>query len=158
MDDPRHQGVPRYWEGRNWNRTKPPLHVVRIMGGEQNVATARIQAIDSGVDDEVLFMRKGTQGGQGDIQLIQGNANGSAVFSVSGTGRTTTKFLEITGGSDLAELFEVANPASGPQAGMVTSIYPENPGQLRLATEPYDPRSGKRGRSAAVAFGALGYG
>ncbi|RIK80861.1 hypothetical protein DCC62_03010 [candidate division KSB1 bacterium] len=45
--------------------------------------------------------------------------------------------LEITGGSDLAEPFEIAGkePVS---PGMVVSIAPEHPGQLRLASEAYD--------------------
>lgn len=45
--------------------------------------------------------------------------------------------LEITGGSDLAEPFEIAGkePVS---PGMVVSIDSEHPGQLRLANEAYD--------------------
>jgi len=52
-------------------------------------------------------------------------------------GTTTTYTLEVTGGSDLSEAFDV--DAEGPiEPGMVVSIDPERPGGLRLAREEYD--------------------
>jgi hypothetical protein len=52
-------------------------------------------------------------------------------------GTTRTSALEITGGSDLAEPFEItANEAVTP--GMVVTIDPANPGRLRLADTAYD--------------------
>jgi hypothetical protein len=56
-------------------------------------------------------------------------------------GRTRTGELEITGGSDLAEPFEVnAEPSVTVAPGMVVAIDPNAPGQLRLATAAYDRR------------------
>lgn len=52
-------------------------------------------------------------------------------------GTTRTEVLEITGGSDLAEGFRIASPVPL-TPGMVVSIDPDRPGQLRLAGEPYD--------------------
>src|SRR5262249_34119700 len=53
--------------------------------------------------------------------------------------------LQITGGADFAENFEVnleeANKDAGPakiQAGMVVSIDPDNPGKLQLSAQAYD--------------------
>lgn len=52
-------------------------------------------------------------------------------------GRVLVEVLEITGGSDLAEPFNVA--ALEPIApGTLVSIDPVRPGQLRVASKPYD--------------------
>ena len=51
------------------------------------------------------------------------------------------RVLEIVGGADLAEPFAVAEPPKDSheiEAGMVVVIDPDNPGQLKLAAEPYD--------------------
>ncbi|NOX60688.1 MAG: hypothetical protein GXP42_01870 [Chloroflexi bacterium] len=52
-------------------------------------------------------------------------------------GRTRTDVLEIDGGLDLAEPFEIRDPESI-QPGMALSIDPDHPGQLRLADRAYD--------------------
>ncbi len=52
-------------------------------------------------------------------------------------GKTTTKVLEITGGADLAEPFEIAD-ASAIQPGTVVAIDPANAGQLKVAASAYD--------------------
>ncbi len=64
-----------------------------------------------------------------------GTENPGQKLDVNGT--TRTKVIEITGGSDVAEPFEIAEDAS---PGMVVSIHPENPGQLRLSRDAYDRR------------------
>lgn len=61
-----------------------------------------------------------------------------ADYGGSGEGRVITDVLEITGGSDLSEQFEVAVADRAPEPGMVVVIDPDQPGQLRLATTPYD--------------------
>jgi hypothetical protein len=53
-------------------------------------------------------------------------------------GTTTTKVLKITGGSDLAEPFDI-NSREAVEPGMVVAIDPENPGKLRIADKAYDP-------------------
>ena len=73
-----------------------------------------------------------------------GTTNPQGMLDVKG--KTTTKVLEITGGSDLSEQFDVAanysyGTDSSPdqiQPGMVVSIDPENPGQLVVASQAYD--------------------
>jgi hypothetical protein len=53
------------------------------------------------------------------------------------TGLTSTKTLQITGGSDLAEHFEVAEEV---QPGMVVAIDPQNAGKVMLARGAYNRR------------------
>ena len=64
-----------------------------------------------------------------------GITNPQAKLDVNGT--TRTKVLQITGGSDLAEPFEIIS-TSEPEPGMVVSINPNEPGKLSIASEPYD--------------------
>jgi hypothetical protein len=58
---------------------------------------------------------------------------------VSGDGRVITEELEITGGSDLSELFDVsAGVGEAVAPGMVVSIDPANPGRLSVSGTAYD--------------------
>src|SRR5262249_28040798 len=50
----------------------------------------------------------------------------------------TTSVLQITGGSDLSEQFDVEAPGGKPQPGMVVCIDPEKPGQLVVSAKAYD--------------------
>lgn len=69
----------------------------------------------------------------GDVGI--GDNTPTAKLDVNGT--TKTKVLEITGGSDLAESFEI-NSIAKPLPGMLVSIDPDNPGELTLSTSEYD--------------------
>jgi hypothetical protein len=59
------------------------------------------------------------------------------VFEVSNDGSTTVQVLHITGGSDLAEQFDISDEAA---PGMVVEIDPDNPGKLRIARGAYNRR------------------
>ena len=71
--------------------------------------------------------------------MFVGVGSGDPVFQVSNDGTTTTCVLEITGGSDLAEPFEIG-PADIAGPGAVVCIDPENPGELEVSRTPYDRR------------------
>jgi hypothetical protein len=74
-----------------------------------------------------------------------GTATPQAKLDVAG--QTRTHSLQITGGADFAENFDV-NVAETTEeaittkveAGMVVSIDPTNPGKLQLSTQSYDPQ------------------
>ncbi|MCP4996911.1 MAG: hypothetical protein GY934_24510 [Gammaproteobacteria bacterium] len=53
-------------------------------------------------------------------------------------GRIITDELQITGGSDLSEQFDIWNKEIEIKPGMVVSIDPENPGQLQVSDTAYD--------------------
>jgi hypothetical protein len=90
--------------------------------------------------------------GEGRLRGVHGQASGTSgvnygVYGYSASpdgyggyfvGRLSTDVLEIRGGSDLSEQFDVdcANGAVTP--GMVVCIDPNNPGQLVVSTEAYD--------------------
>jgi len=66
-----------------------------------------------------------------------GTTNPTTKLHVEGT--TTTKVLAITGGSDLAEPFEISESQSIPKGALVI-IDEENPGRLKLSHQAYDKR------------------
>jgi len=57
--------------------------------------------------------------------------------NVSVTGRVTCASLKLTGGSDIAEPFNIKKP-DVVEAGMVMVIDPDNPGKLKVADKAYD--------------------
>lgn len=81
----------------------------------------------------------GSQGGY--LGLI--NSAGSQTITLdasdgSGNGRITTQVLQITGGSDLSEQFDIKAIHDELKAGMIVSIDPEQPGHLMTSTKAYD--------------------
>ncbi len=116
---------------------------------ESNQTSAQIDLLSAGGADNIVGMISHSDGrftidtvppGEEFTLLRNGNVGiGVAIpqtkLAVDGT--TSTKVLQITGGSDLAEPFEIVG-ADDIQPGMVVAIDPNNPGQLRLATAAYD--------------------
>lgn len=68
-----------------------------------------------------------------------GTSNPTTLLEVAGEVKMTV--ANITGGSDLAERFEVKTPVNvkaSPMPGMVVCIDPVNPGELVLSSKAYD--------------------
>ncbi len=97
------------------------------------------------------FVEVGTDGGS--YQMLAGGAVRMTVLSngrvgigtatptqpldVAGVGRV--QILEITGGSDLSEQFNVTSAAeTHAEPGMVVCIDPARPGELVVSSKPYD--------------------
>jgi hypothetical protein len=61
---------------------------------------------------------------------------------INENGHLSAKVLEITGGADLSEQFDVRKPSRDLplEPGMVVVIDPENPGSLTVSGQPYDRR------------------
>lgn len=76
--------------------------------------------------------------GIGDYIVATGPAGHK--FWVDNAGTTHTKVLEILGGSDLSERFDVASPEAGLEPGTVVCIDPVREGRLEVSREPYDRR------------------
>jgi hypothetical protein len=56
----------------------------------------------------------------------------------AGNGRVTTQVLQITGGSDLSENFDIKAVIDEIRPGMLVSIDPDQPGRLITTTRAYD--------------------
>jgi hypothetical protein len=116
----------------------------------------------NGGEAEFLFDNDGS------LKFYDASFNNTIKLSPT-TGRTTTKVLEITGGSDLSEQFEVNHPneVSGEivpeslQPGMVVSIDAQNPGKLVVSNQAYDHKvagiiSGAGGIATGMLMGQQG--
>jgi hypothetical protein len=74
--------------------------------------------------------------GTGDV--FRGTVGSDEVFRVTNDGTTHTNVLQINGGSDLSERFDVQALNKPVEPGMVVCIDPDNPGKLAVCTTPYD--------------------
>jgi len=93
------------------------------------------------VNQSADLLRFGTSGRAADLVISAdgnvgiGTTTPAAKLDVDGTLRANV--LQIVGGSDIAEPFEIdGGPAPAP--GMVVAIHPAQPGVLRIADRPYD--------------------
>jgi hypothetical protein len=117
-------------------------------------AEPRVVVVGANGDGRALRLRSGFGAGtvpENAAILVVEDDIPLELFRVQENGLTRVKVLEIIGGSDLVEPFPVddVNPMA---AGMVVSIDPRNPGDLILASEPYDHKV------AGIISGANGLG
>lgn len=98
-----------------------------------NASGIALWAETHGADATAVFDQNGT----GDI--MRGFLNGSLKFRVLNDGSVVTPVLHITGGSDLAEPFEVTDEGEV-EAGALLVIDDKNPGKLKLSEKEYDCR------------------
>lgn len=77
-----------------------------------------------------------------DYSLHMYNTSGTQTIEIdsdyNGNGRVITQELQITGGSDLSEQFDINPLDFAIQPGMVVSIDPDKPGKLIISSDPYD--------------------
>jgi len=107
--------------------------------------------VDEGGEAPSIQLRRGTT----TVLELDADHNGDS--------RVITQELEITGGADLAELFDVATvpDAPTPAPGMVVEIDPADPGRLVVASQPYSRlvagvMSGAGGVEAGMVMGQRG--
>jgi hypothetical protein len=112
-----------------------------------------------------LSPAEGSTGGQITLRKADGTTSIEidAEYGIGGDGRITTEELEITGGSDLSEKFEIQSvgAAENPSPGMIVCIAPERPGELIVSSKAYDPAvagviSGAGGVKPGVLMGQQG--
>jgi hypothetical protein len=153
-------GQARHAAALRANNSNPNGGMAAYLTNNSNFATAHFANAGSG---EVLYLQ-----GNGNyfIKAVNNAANASP-FAVTGDGTTITRVLQITGGSDLSERFEVkAAPGAGGDAaavrpGLVVSIDPDDPGKLALSSRAYDRRvagviSGAGGVKPGMMMGQAG--
>ena len=102
-------------------------------------------------------------GGSNDEPFIQlRRLDGSEAIildvDVSGNSRVSTDELEIKGGSDFAENFDITTAEMDPMPGMLVSIDKEHIGKLTISATPYDKKvagiiSGANGIKPGVFMG-----
>jgi hypothetical protein len=84
----------------------------------------------------------GDSGGGGLIEVKDSSGTTSITidgdYGGTGDGRVITQELQITGGSDLSESFDLVPTHLQVEPGMLLSIDPERPGRLAVSTDSYD--------------------
>jgi hypothetical protein len=112
--------------------------------------------------NRVVIDGQSTSGGGGIFLYNGAGVNTvSLVGETSGDGKITTQVLQITGGSDLSENFEINAERNALQPGMIVSIDPENAGELTLSQTAYDKKvagivSGAGGVRTGMLMGQAG--
>jgi hypothetical protein len=87
---------------------------------------------------------------------------GKAPLLVRNSGTTSVRVLEILGGADVAEPFDISSSGEiEPRPGMVVAIDPQQAGRLRVASQAYDTRvagviSGAGGVNTGMLMGQEG--
>ncbi len=106
---------------------------------ENDAADGIAMALENTSSDVTLLL---TQNGAGDMMRCETPASkgekGETIFRIQNDGRIVGAVLELTGGSDLAEPFDISSSTSEIQAGMLVCIDPHNPGKLVLSSTAYD--------------------
>jgi len=93
--------------------------------------TLTLDANESGLADQGATIKLYDDLGNLTIEL-------DSDYGAGGEGRITTEVIEITGGADFSEQFDVSCGSAAP--GSVVSIDPASPGQLCLSSTAYDRR------------------
>ena len=114
------------------------------------VETVEIIASEGGVEGGQILMRNksgfatvqldgdASGNGSGYLRLYKGDGSVGLTLEgdASGNGKVTTQVLEITGGADLSENFDIQTPDAQP--GMIVSIDRAHPGELAVSARAYD--------------------
>ncbi len=123
------------------------LHVESSGYAEATIKSTNERAIlvlDNGLGPSriVWTVESGVRGIPGLFGIYNRTVNKSGL-EIDGNLLVYVKALQITGGADFAENFDVSaenHAASAIQPGMVVAIDPANPGKLNLSRRPYDRR------------------
>jgi hypothetical protein len=115
------------------SNTEATQGMAAYLANNSSFATAHVKNTGTG---QVLWLER-TSTSPGDfIRCVNATAS---QFWVDKDGVTHTRVLEILGGADLSERFDVTEEAAI-EPGTVVSIDPAHEGRLTLSREPYDRR------------------
>ncbi|MGI9015155.1 MAG: hypothetical protein ACR2GY_13040 [Phycisphaerales bacterium] len=105
------------------------------LGGGGLIMAGTLNSSNIAIDSNEIMARNN---GAASTLLINREGGNVAIGSASGGSSTlSTPVLQITGGSDFSEMFDVGGDLDI-QPGMVVVIDPANPGRLMPATTAYD--------------------
>ena len=132
--------------GTEWGNDGPELELRQVDG----TVTFELDAEDGVNGGPVLTMRNSANtstifidADSADAAYVAlRNSSGSTTISLDadygGDGRITTQELQITGGSDLSEQFDIGGEDVTLAPGLVVSIDPNRPGHLQVSNAAYD--------------------
>ena len=139
-----------------------------------SVGSIRMRALDNpqiklfDADDAEDVVISTNFNGSGGAILLSDQAAGDTnsirlVTNFGGTGdaRVVTDELQINGGSDLAEMFDITDQLEHIEPGMLVSIDPNAPGKLQITDEAFDRKmagiiAGANGIKPGILMGQSG--
>ncbi len=86
----------------------------------------------------VKLSANGTAGGLLQLFRNDGIATVTIDADVTGEGRVTTQVLQVTGGADLSEQFDIHSADAEFKPGLIVCIDPDKPGRLVTSSVAYD--------------------
>jgi len=118
------------------------IQTLKLDASDTNENDGGIINLYNGSGTKTLSLDASENGTADGSQITLYNTYGTATIAIDGNhqngeGRITTNVLEITGGSDVAEPFDI-NSNSEVLPGMVVSIDPDHPGKLKVSALAYD--------------------
>jgi hypothetical protein len=113
-----------------------------VLDGESTGTGGEISVFDDDGTEtvEILGAETSSQGAQITLRKADGTPTIELDADFNGDGRIITQELQITGGSDLSEQFDVRNGGGEVKSGMVVCIDPASPGKLVVSGKGYDRR------------------
>ena len=113
---------------------------MHLIGGQDSNSGARLEMTQANGALTVILDGEVGNGGGGFLQLRK--ADGTSTITLdsdaSGEGTITAQVLQITGGSDLSEKFDIQPFGKSLEPGMVVCIDPKNPAKLTVSQRAYD--------------------
>lgn len=118
-------------------------NTILMQGGELGSAYGSQISMYNGSGDRTIRLDASETGVSDGSQITLYDDSGNATIEIdgdyNGDGRVSTNELQITGGSDLAELFDITCTEKL-EKGMVLVIDQDTPGKLKISEKAYDHR------------------
>ena len=138
-----------------------------LLQGDHSMETGGVIYMYGNSSSQITMALDGRNGNDGGGQVrIHNDAGAQTVvltgdYNGTGLGRVQTSVLEITGGADLSEQFDIGDDGRTVEPGMVVSIDPKRPGRLTLSDKAFDRRvagvvSGAGGVKTGMLMGQRG--
>lgn len=135
---------------------------VKIFSERTNGDGGAIVELYNSMDERTFFVSAddNNKGGTLELRDSLGNTKMALRSDFNGTGdsRIITDEIQIDGGSDLAELFDITDANEKVVPGLLVSLDPDHPGKLMLSNERYDTKvagvlSGANGVKPGILMG-----
>lgn len=113
---------------------------IELTGAETSTTGSQLLMKQANGTTTVQLDGEFNAGGGGFLRLYKGDGSTGVTLQAdaSGEGKVTTQVLQITGGADLSEQFEIETRDNELKPGTIVCIDPANPGHLIQSTKAYD--------------------
>ena len=113
---------------------------VELIGAESGTTGSQLLMKQANGTATIQLDAEVGTGGGGYLRLYKGDGSTGITLQAdaSGEGKVTTQVLQITGGSDLSEQFDIEASENELAPGMVVCIDPDHAGRLVKSTKAYD--------------------